>query len=219
MWAAGCANPPRAGAADETFAWQFVRSGSRMNDVQTEWRERFLSSRIKGMPILNAKTLEFFSHSPEQTRRAGMRIGAMLQPGDLICLSGDLGAGKTTLVQGLAQGWGSLDAVSSPTFVLVNVYRRLDGAHLYHLDAYRLRNADDALDLDLDTLLETGALVVEWPERIVGALPQACLWVQMRYLDDEQRGMVFEPRGGRYERMVMELRRKTYGGLHDARDR
>lgn len=143
-----------------------------------------------------------------------MRMGAMLGMGDLLCLSGDLGAGKTTLVQGLAQGWGSLDAVSSPTFVLVNVYRRLDGGQLYHLDAYRLRDAEDAIDLDLDSMLESGALVVEWPERIERALPKTCLWVQMRYLEDEQRGMVFEPHGARYERMVMELRRKMYGGLH-----
>ncbi len=60
------------------------------------------------MPILDAHTFEFFSKSPEQTRRLGMRLGALLQPGDLICLQGDLGAGKTTLVQGVARGWGAL---------------------------------------------------------------------------------------------------------------
>ena len=165
------------------------------------------------MPILDATTLEFFSRSPEQTRRAGMRMGALLEPGDLVCLSGDLGAGKTTLVQGLAQGWGSLDAVSSPTFVLVNMYRRSDGMRLYHLDAYRLASALEAEDLDLDQLLETGALVVEWPERIAGALPPDCLWVSMRYIADEQRGMVFTPSGARYVRMVAELRKRMYGGL------
>jgi tRNA threonylcarbamoyladenosine biosynthesis protein TsaE len=69
------------------------------------------------MPILNANTLEFVSRSPEQTRRLGMRLGALMQAGDVICLSGDLGSGKTTLVQGIARGWGSLDPVSSPTFV------------------------------------------------------------------------------------------------------
>src|SRR5665648_780012 len=72
------------------------------------------------MPILDANTLEIFSRSPEQTRRIGMRLGMFLQPGDVICLQGELGAGKTTLVQGVAQGWGSLDAVSSPTFVPVS---------------------------------------------------------------------------------------------------
>ena len=78
------------------------------------------------MPILDDHTLDFVSKSPEQTRRIGIRLGGLLQPGDLICLQGDLGAGKTTLVQGIAQGWGALDSVSSPTFVLVNVYRRAD---------------------------------------------------------------------------------------------
>ena len=58
------------------------------------------------MPILDDHTLEFFSRSPEQTRRVGMRLGGLLQPGDVVCLQGSLGAGKTTLVQGLAQGWG-----------------------------------------------------------------------------------------------------------------
>lgn len=164
------------------------------------------------MPILDANTLEFFSRSPDQTRRAGARMGGLLEAGDLICLSGDLGAGKTTLVQGLAQGWGSLDAVSSPTFVLVNVYRRSDGLCLYHLDAYRLNSALEAEDLDLDQMLTTGVLVVEWPERIQHALPPDCLWLNLRYVADEQRGMVFTPSGERYVRMVQELRKRMFGG-------
>ncbi len=164
------------------------------------------------MPILDANALEFFSHSPEQTRRAGMRIGSMLENGDLLCLSGDLGAGKTTLVQGLAQGWGSLDAVSSPTFVLVNMYRRSDGMRLYHLDAYRLNNALEAEDLDIEQMLATGAMVVEWPERIQTALPPECLWLRMTYVADEQRGMLFTPNGERYVRIVSELRKRMFGG-------
>ena len=86
------------------------------------------------MPILDAHMLEFFSRSPEQTRRIGMRLGGSLKTGDVICLQGELGAGKTTFVQGLAQGWGSIDTVSSPTFILVNQYRRADGGKLFHLD-------------------------------------------------------------------------------------
>src|SRR5215213_1503208 len=76
------------------------------------------------MPVLDAHMMDYFSRSPEQTRRIGMRLGGALQAGDVICLQGDLGAGKTTFVQGIAQGWRSLDAVSSPTFIIVNVYRR-----------------------------------------------------------------------------------------------
>src|SRR5512133_3108171 len=105
------------------------------------------------MPILNAHTMDFFSRSPAQTRRIGRRLGAALQAGDVICLQGDLGAGKTTFVQGVAQGWGSRDAVSSPTFILVNDYRRGDQAHLFHMDAYRLDSASEAEELDLDAML------------------------------------------------------------------
>lgn len=164
------------------------------------------------MPILDSRTLEFVSRSPEQTRRLGMRLGTLLQPGDLVCLAGDLGAGKTTLVQGLAQGWGSLDNVSSPTFVLVNAYRRPDGRCLYHLDAYRLANALEAEDLDLDLMLETGPMVVEWPERIKPVLPEDNLWISLRWLADEQRGMTFISHGKRYDDVLSEFRKRVFGG-------
>jgi len=164
------------------------------------------------MPIFDSQVIEFISRSPEQTRRLGFRLGSLLQPGDLICLSGDLGTGKTTMVQGIAQGWGSLDAVSSPTFVLVNIYRKPDGGVLHHLDAYRLQDALEAEDLDIQLMIETGALVVEWPERIQAALDHQHLWVQFTWLADEQRGMVFKPRGERYVSLVAEFRRRTFGG-------
>ncbi len=164
------------------------------------------------MPILDPLTLEFFSRSPEQTRRLGMRLGALMAPGDLLCLSGDLGAGKTTFVQGIAQGWGSLDAVSSPTFVIVNTYRKPDGVNLYHLDAYRIGSILEAEELDMDLMLETGALIVEWPERIEAALPKERLWVSLRYIADEQRGMVFTPCGKRFSTLLGEFRRRSFGG-------
>ena len=164
------------------------------------------------MPILDARAVEFFSRSPEQTRRVGMRLGALLHCGDLVCLSGDLGSGKTTLVQGLTRGWGSLDSVSSPTFILVNGYRRPDGEILHHLDAYRMQSALEAEDLDLDLMLEKGPLVMEWPERIAPVLPEDRFWVKMRWMADEQRGMVFTAEGTRYQDLLAEFRRKVYGG-------
>lgn len=174
--------------------------------VFSHWKYNFY------MPILAPNTLEFFSRSAEQTRRVGMRLGALLEAGDLVCLSGDLGAGKTTFVQGLAQGWGSLDPVTSPSFVLVNVYRRPDGKNLYHLDAYRLQSSLEAEDLDLDIMMENGPLVVEWPERIAKALSPDCLLVQLRWVAEEQRNMVFSPTGSRYEAVVSDLRRRAFGG-------
>lgn len=163
------------------------------------------------MPVTDALSMEFISRSPEQTRRVGMRLGTMLRPGDLICLIGDLGAGKTTLVQGIAAGWGSLDAANSPTFVLVNVYRRPDGKRLYHLDAYRLSGPGEAEDLDLDALMESGPLVVEWAGRIRAALPDDHLWVTLQYVDDNQRDMLLTAHGSRHAGLLNELRHHLYG--------
>jgi tRNA threonylcarbamoyladenosine biosynthesis protein TsaE len=164
------------------------------------------------MPILDPNALEFFSRSPEQTRRLGLRLGALLKAGDVVCLSGDLGAGKTTMVQGIARGWGSLDGVSSPTFILVNVYRRMDGQELHHLDAYRMRDAFEAEDLDIPLMVEKGPLVMEWPERILGVVPPENLQVSMRWMADEHRGMLLTGRGRRSQALLTVLRRQMYGG-------
>ena len=147
-------------------------------------------------------TLDFLSHNPEQTRRIGMRLGAVLQAGDLICLQGDLGAGKTTFVQGIAQGWSSLDSVSSPTFILVNIYRRNDQSRLFHMDAYRLDSTPEAEELDLDSMLAEGALIVEWPERMAGIIPAERLWVNLEHVTDEEREMKFNAHGKRYVELL-----------------
>jgi tRNA threonylcarbamoyladenosine biosynthesis protein TsaE len=163
------------------------------------------------MPILDKNTFEFLSRSPEQTRRMGMRLGSLLQPGDLICLQGDLGAGKTTFVQGMAQGWGALDAVSSPTFVLVNIYRRPDNSQLFHFDAYRVDSIGEAEELDLDDLLVQGSLVIEWPERVEPILPKECLWAWLEFEGDEQRFIRILPRGRRYEEMLTAFKNVVLG--------
>ena len=164
------------------------------------------------MPILDSHSLEIISRSTEQTRRVGMRLGALLQPGDLVALVGDLGSGKTTLVQGIAAGWGSLDPVSSPTFVLVNVYRHTDGLRLFHLDAYRLNGATEAIELDLDTMLDQGPMIVEWAERVQSVLPKDGLWVHLNYIDEVQRDLVFSGRGDYYEDLLTHFRKLIYGG-------
>ncbi|HSV85614.1 MAG TPA: tRNA (adenosine(37)-N6)-threonylcarbamoyltransferase complex ATPase subunit type 1 TsaE [Levilinea sp.] len=164
------------------------------------------------MPILNQNTLEFVSRSPEQTRRLGMRLGALMQAGDIVCLAGDLGSGKTTLVQGITRGWGSLDPVSSPTFVLVNVYQRPDQVNLHHMDAYRLDSLAEAEELDLDALLENGVLVIEWADHIRAVIPGDHLWIEMRWNANEQRGMVFLAHGSRHENLLAAFRRRAFGG-------
>jgi tRNA threonylcarbamoyladenosine biosynthesis protein TsaE len=163
------------------------------------------------MPILDEHSLDFISRSPEQTRRIGIRLGGLLQPGDLICLQGELGAGKTTLVQGLAQGWGALDAVSSPTFVLVNVYRRAGDGQFFHMDAYRIESAQEGEELDLTTMLGEGPLLVEWADRLNSILPRERLWVMLEHVSEEHRQMRFVARGKRYDTLMAELRQSMFG--------
>lgn len=165
------------------------------------------------MPILEPNSLEFISRGAEHTRRVGIRLGSLVGTGDVVCLVGDLGSGKTTLVRGLAAGWGSLDLVSSPSFVLVNLYRRPDGGRLYHLDAYRLSGALEAEDLDLDAMIETGPLVIEWAERIQFILPKEHIWITLRWINFEQRDMVFSARGAYYQKLLATFRKRVYGRL------
>ena len=165
------------------------------------------------MPVLPANAFDFFSHSPEQTRRLGMRLGAFIQPGDVICLQGELGSGKTTFVQGLAVGWGSLDAVSSPTFVLVNQYRRPDGGLFFHFDTYRLDSTPEAEELDLDAMLGSGPLVIEWPERMESLLPAERLWIKLNYVDEDRRELTFLPVGYRYINLLNDFRISSFGNL------
>lgn len=157
------------------------------------------------MSVLSAQTLEIISKSPEQTRELGTHLGRALQAGDVICLQGDLGAGKTTFVQGIAQGWGSQDAVSSPTFILVNVYRRMDSAQLFHLDTYRLESVPEAEELDLESMLAQGALIIEWPERLGGLIPEEHLWINFDHVDEGQRRLHFNARGARYHKLLKDV--------------
>lgn len=142
-----------------------------------------------------------------------MRLGELLRPGDLICLAGDLGSGKTTLAQGIARGWGCLDPVTSPTFVLINEYRRADAARLYHFDAFRLNGVEDAAGLGLPELLEgDGPVLVEWPERVARLLPPERLWITLRWADESRRGLRIEATGHRYERLLRQFRKTAFGG-------
>ena len=165
------------------------------------------------MPILDEHGLEFLSHSPEQTRRVGVRLGEMLRGGHLICLDGDLGSGKTTLTQGIARGWGALESVTSPTFVLINEYHRADSDVLYHVDAFRLATPQEAAEMGLAELLSTGRVVVmEWPAHVEALLPGDRLRVGLSWVDESRRALHFEARGGSHLRLLAQFRKAAFGG-------
>ncbi|WP_405724141.1 tRNA (adenosine(37)-N6)-threonylcarbamoyltransferase complex ATPase subunit type 1 TsaE [Streptomyces sp. NBC_01537] len=117
--------------------------------------------------------------TPEHMKELGRRLAALLAPGDLVLLSGELGAGKTTLTRGLGEGLGVRGAVTSPTFVIARVHPSLRGGPaLVHVDAYRLGGGlDEMEDLDLDVSLPESVVVVEWGEGKVEELSEARLQV------------------------------------------
>ncbi|MFG2944894.1 tRNA (adenosine(37)-N6)-threonylcarbamoyltransferase complex ATPase subunit type 1 TsaE [Streptomyces adustus] len=125
--------------------------------------------------------LELTVTSPDQMRELGRRLAKLLRAGDLVMLSGELGAGKTTLTRGLGEGLGVRGAVTSPTFVIARVHPPLgDGAPLVHVDAYRLGGGlDEMEDLDLDVSLPESVIVVEWGEGKVEELTDERLQVRI----------------------------------------
>ncbi|MER5600556.1 tRNA (adenosine(37)-N6)-threonylcarbamoyltransferase complex ATPase subunit type 1 TsaE [Streptomyces sp. NPDC002265] len=125
--------------------------------------------------------LELTVTSPDQMRELGRRLAKLLRAGDLVMLSGELGAGKTTLARGLGEGLGVRGAVTSPTFVIARVHPSLgDGPPLVHVDAYRLGGGlDEMEDLDLDVSLPESVIVVEWGEGKVEELTDERLQVRI----------------------------------------
>ncbi|TVT49467.1 tRNA (adenosine(37)-N6)-threonylcarbamoyltransferase complex ATPase subunit type 1 TsaE [Amycolatopsis rhizosphaerae] len=133
----------------------------------------------------------------EDTVRFGEALGRLLRAGDLVLLSGPLGAGKTVLTRGIAAGLGVSGRVSSPTFVLARVHPAGErGVPLVHVDAYRLGGDLDQLDdLDLDTDLEASAVVVEWGEGSAERLSEDHLVVRLDRRPDDVREATLEPHG------------------------
>lgn len=165
------------------------------------------------MPILKEGELDVITHSAAQTHRLGMRLGRLLRSGDVICLAGDMGAGKTVFSAGLGKGWGSHFPLTSPTFNLVHEHARdKDNQRLFHLDCYRLAGAADAASIGLDEILDSeGAVVIEWPEHIEPALPDERLWIELRILEPTRRNVIFEGVGQRYEELLNKFRESTFG--------
>jgi tRNA threonylcarbamoyladenosine biosynthesis protein TsaE len=143
--------------------------------------------------------------SVEETVALGERLGRAAAPGDLLCLWGDLGAGKTQLVKGIARGLGIGDTVNSPTFILMNEYAgRLP---LFHVDLYRLAGAADALAGGvIDDRQIDGVTVVEWPDRMGDILPVGRLDVRIDGSGDEVREIEVVTADPRFGRLVEAVR-------------
>ncbi len=149
--------------------------------------------------------LTFQCSSPRQTIRLGRRIGRLLQAGDVVALQGELGAGKTTLTKGLALGCGfrEPDRVASPTFVIEHVYPgRLT---VFHIDAYRLRGAEDLLALSWEEC-EDGVRVVEWAEKVSSLFPKDHLRIELALSGVDARTITLVPLGPRSGELVQALR-------------
>ena len=149
--------------------------------------------------------MKLLTHSPKETQALGEAIGRDAQPGDLILLWGELGSGKTCLVQGIARGLDIKDAVRSPTFVLATQYAgRLT---LYHIDLYRLDDLREVEDLGLDEYIDgDGVCVVEWADKATPFFPQEHLLVELEHRGKQQRGLLLTPRGERYRTRVEQVR-------------
>ncbi|SHS27190.1 YjeE family ATPase [Mycobacteroides abscessus subsp. abscessus] len=142
------------------------------------------------------------TNSTEETLQFSKELAQKLQPGDVITLEGDLGAGKTTFTKGLAVGLDINKNVSSPTFTIIKEYNgRLP---LYHMDVYRLEDSDE--DLGFDEYFEgQGVTVVEWAHLIEDQLPKELLQINITHGEENSRNLTITPKGNRYEMLCKEL--------------
>ncbi len=151
---------------------------------------------------MSEKLSEFISKSPEQTQQWGGQLAAIFLPNDVVALTGDIGAGKTTFVQGAAKGLGVPDgAVVSPSFVLVREYK--GRMPVFHADLFRLEGMSQAANVGLEEYYsEGGVTFIEWANQIPGILPDQFLEIQFEVIDPETRKLTVVPHGERYQKRI-----------------
>lgn len=152
-----------------------------------------------------SSAFEMESPSPARTRRLGSDLGRLAQPGDVILLTGDLGSGKTTLVQGISRGLGVREPARSPTFVLVSEHHgRLP---LYHVDLYRIGGLEEAIDIGIEEFVEgDGICVVEWADRVPDVFPPEHLSIHLEMTGPKTRRIAVTASGARYEALARKVR-------------
>lgn len=151
--------------------------------------------------------LEFKTKSPEETYTFGEQLAKVLGAGQVVCLAGDLGAGKTLLVQGLANSLGIEDVVNSPTFTILNVYEA--GFPIYHFDLYRLDYAEQLFDIGFyEYTAAPGLSIIEWPDKFPEELPEEHLWIDIKNGENtDERILSVRPQGNVYQGICEELKR------------
>lgn len=154
--------------------------------VEKNYLQRNISQTINNM-----NTQVFTTQSPEETIALGKKLGQHLKGGSTVCLTGDLGGGKTHFTKGIAEGLGVESQIVSPTFVLMRVYKRSDAPNLYHLDLYRIKSEKELESMDLDDIIgnDQAIVVIEWPENVKEIIPKNVIWVKFKYIDDKARSI------------------------------
>lgn len=150
---------------------------------------------------------QYVSNSPEDTARLAKLIGERVPEGMIFCLYGDLGAGKTLLVQNMAKGMGITEEVTSPTFNLMNVYT--GSVHLYHFDLYRLEQEEELDEIGFYDYISDpdGAVVIEWADKFVDSLPEDYILIEIQRDEEEEnrRVLSFSMRGEIFEAFLKEV--------------
>ena len=133
---------------------------------------------------------QFTSSSVDETIRIGFEFGKRLKEGDVVCLDGELGAGKTHFVKGVASFFGiEPEKVSSPTYTLIHEYS--GDLPVYHFDCYRLKHEQEALEIGAEEYFYgDGVCLIEWPEKIDGLIPEEAIWIQMSHLPEDKRKII-----------------------------
>ena len=146
----------------------------------------------------------YVSNSLRETEVLGKRLGSLLERGDMVCMSGDLGAGKTFFTKAMAVGMGIEEDVTSPTYTIINEY---DGmVKLYHLDVYRIMEIEEMYDIGYEEyFFGDGVCIVEWADMVRELLPDDYLWIEIERTGEKTRRFTFSASGNRYEKLLKEL--------------
>lgn len=147
--------------------------------------------------------LKVTTKSEEETKTIAAKLSRLLNPGDVILLEGDLGAGKTTFTKGIAVGLDVKRIVTSPTFTIIKEYE--GRMPLYHMDAYRLEGSDEDIGFE-EYFSGDGLSVVEWAKYITDYVPQAVLEITIKHIDASTREIIFNPKNAYFEKVVNKIK-------------